>query len=115
VEKVNCDLEHLIIIDFHHNENVFETHVTTPNCFFVASHALLQPFALNVEKLRIKIGDASGQHFENIAILLFDSIQHLLHLLFLICDGNEIVQLFSRSLQHEKILSFRVLVCAVDL
>lgn len=115
MEKVDSDLEHLIIIDFHHNENVLETHVTNPNCFFVASHALLEPFTLDVEKLRIKISDASSKHLENIAIFLFDNVQHLLHLFLLISDGNEIVQLFSHSLQHKKIFSFGVLVCAVDL
>ena len=113
MEEVDGDFENLIIIDFHHDEDVLETHVTNTDCFFVAGYSPLQPFALNIEEFRVEIGYCSGKHLKDIAIFLFYCIEHLLHLLFLVCDGNKIVQLFGDSLQHEEILSLRVLICPV--
>lgn len=103
MEEINCDFKHLIIIDFHHHDDVSETNPTNIDSILVTIHCLLKPFILVFEKLRIKVGDSPCQYFKDVAILFFDWVKHLLHFLVIVCEGDEIVQFLCYLLQHHQV------------
>ena len=65
MEEVNSDLEHLVLVDFHHHQQVLEPKATDIHSFFIASHCLLNPHMLVPEKLRVKVSYSTGQHLKN--------------------------------------------------
>jgi hypothetical protein len=72
MEEINGDFEDLIVIDFHHHDDVSEANPANIDSVLVTIHRLLEPFILIFEKLRIKVGDSPRQYLKDIAILLFD-------------------------------------------
>ena len=100
MEEIDGNFKHLIVIDFHHHDDVSEANPANIDSVLVTIHCLLEPFILVFEKLRIKVSDSSRQYLKDIAILLFDWTQHLLHFFIIVCEGNEVVQLLCYLLQH---------------
>ena len=114
MKEIYGDFEYLVFIYLHHYQDVFEAHVTDLYCLLAASHCFFKPVTLILEKLRVKISNASSQYLKDIPILLPDCIKHLMYLFFLIGDGNEGIEFLCHSLKHEEILPFFIFIIAVN-
>ena len=114
VEEIYCDLEDLVFVNLHHQQQVFETQLTHLDALFVASDCPRDPVVLTLEELRVEVGNSSGQCLENILILLPHTLQEHLDLPVFARQGNQLVELLCDSLQHEEVLVPLLLVIGVD-
>ena len=114
MEEVDCDLENLVLIDFHHHEQVPETQLAYFDSLLTPSHSFVQPLVLILEKLRIKVSNSPRQHFEYISVFLPHRVQKLLHLVILIRQGDQLIQFLSNPLQHNKVFGPLGLFVGID-
>ncbi len=51
VEELDGDLEHLIVVQFHHHEHILESSITNLNALLIAVNCDLEPSVLGLEEL----------------------------------------------------------------
>ena len=114
VEEIDRYLEDLVLINFHHHEQIPETQLAYPDSLLTPSHSFIQPLVLILEKLRIKISNSPSQHLEYISVLFPHRVQKLLHLIVLIRQRDQLIQFLSNPLQHSKVFTPLGLVVRID-
>lgn len=59
MEELNGDLEDLIVIQFHHHQEILEASLTDLDALVITIHCQLKPGILTFEKLGVKVDDSS--------------------------------------------------------
>ncbi len=114
MKEIDGDLEDLVLVYLHHHQDVSKSHMAYLYALFTSSHCLLKPVMLILKELGIEVSYSSCKYLENIPVFLLHRIQHHLHLLIVVGEGDQSIELFRDSLKHEDILPLLVLVVVID-
>lgn len=100
VEKFDGNLEHLIIIQLHHHEQIPETSLADLNSLLVPINHCIDPIILSLEKLWVKVCDSPRKDFKNVSVLFLDRFEHFLYAFVIIWQWNQVVKFLGHISQH---------------